>query len=236
MLKRVNALLKANKEAYRIPRRVQDLIPIRRVWEDGVFQLGQDFYAQTFRFSDVNYLSASKSTQARLKDGYMQLLNSLDPDAMTKITIVSHPLRKGFFAENVLMPDRGDGRDKYRHECNELITGGSSRAIGKEQELYLTVSAKHRNYQDAASFLRIRPICCGTTCGESAPTARLWTPRRSSPCCSASTGPRTRTPSGSTWRTECERGTISGTAFAQTAWRSTATISGSETATVVCFF
>lgn len=152
MLKRVNALLKANKEAYRIPRRVQDLIPIRRVWEDGVFQLGQDFYAQTFRFSDVNYLSASKSTQARLKDGYMQLLNSLDPDAMTKITIVSHPLRKGFFAENVLMPDRGDGRDKYRHECNELITGGSSRAIGKEQELYLTVSAKHRNYQDAASF------------------------------------------------------------------------------------
>ena len=69
MLKRVNALLKANKEAYRIPRRVQDLIPIRRVWEDGVFQLGQDFYAQTFRFSDVNYLSASKSTQARLKDG-----------------------------------------------------------------------------------------------------------------------------------------------------------------------
>ena len=84
MLKRVKALLRANKEAYRIPRRVQDLIPIKRIWEDGIFQVGPDLYSQTYRFEDVNYLSSSKSTQASLKERYMQLLNSLDPDAMTK--------------------------------------------------------------------------------------------------------------------------------------------------------
>ena len=152
MRKRANSLLRANKEPYRIPRRVQDLIPIRRIWEDGVFQVGQDLYAQTFRFEDVNYLSASKGTQAVLKEGYMQLLNSLDPDAMTKITIVSHPLRKSCFGDGVIMPDRGDGRDQYRWECNELILGGNGRGVGKEQDLYITVTSRQRNHADAVDF------------------------------------------------------------------------------------
>lgn len=152
MLKRVKALLRANKEAYRIPRRVQDLIPIKRIWEDGIFQVGLDLYSQTYRFEDVNYLSSSKGTQANLKERYMQLLNSLDPDAMTKITIVSHPLRKDFLEDGVLMPDQGDGRDEFRRECNELILGRNSRSNGKEQELYITVSARQRNHTDAADF------------------------------------------------------------------------------------
>ena len=41
MLKTLSNLLKQDKEKYRVPRRVQDVIPIKRIWNDGIF-LGCD--------------------------------------------------------------------------------------------------------------------------------------------------------------------------------------------------
>ena len=37
MLKTLSNLLKVDKEKYKVPRRVQDVIPIRRIWSDGIF-------------------------------------------------------------------------------------------------------------------------------------------------------------------------------------------------------
>ena len=35
MLKSIMTLLKQDKEAFKVPRRVQDLVPIKRIWPDG---------------------------------------------------------------------------------------------------------------------------------------------------------------------------------------------------------
>ena len=43
MLKTLSNLRKQDKEKYKAPRRVQDVIPIRRVWEDGIFQVGSQY-------------------------------------------------------------------------------------------------------------------------------------------------------------------------------------------------
>lgn len=43
MLKSVHSILKKEQEPYRIPRRVQDTIPVQRIWKDGVFQVGNGF-------------------------------------------------------------------------------------------------------------------------------------------------------------------------------------------------
>ena len=53
MLKTVKTLLRQDKEPYHIPRRVQDFIPIRRIWNDGIFLTGNHF-SKTFRFTDIN--------------------------------------------------------------------------------------------------------------------------------------------------------------------------------------
>ena len=45
---------KAEKEPFRVPHSVQDAIPIRRVWPDGIFQVGNRF-SKTFSFTDINY-------------------------------------------------------------------------------------------------------------------------------------------------------------------------------------
>ena len=59
MMKSIRALLRRDKERYKVPRRVQDVIPISRIWTDGIFLVGGN-YSKTWRFTDINYLVASR--------------------------------------------------------------------------------------------------------------------------------------------------------------------------------
>lgn len=43
MIKTLKKLLKQDKERYSVPRKVQDIIPIQRIWKDGIFQVGTAF-------------------------------------------------------------------------------------------------------------------------------------------------------------------------------------------------
>ena len=65
---------------------MQDTIPIKRVWPDGIFQVGSKF-SKTFKFSDINYSVASNDDRMAMFLDYCELLNSLEVGATTKITI-----------------------------------------------------------------------------------------------------------------------------------------------------
>lgn len=100
MMKSIKAIFAQDREAYRIPRRVQDTIPIKRVWPDGIFLVGNK-YSMSFRFTDINYLIASREDKERMFLTYSELLNSLDSGATTKITLNNHRLnRRDFEASN----------------------------------------------------------------------------------------------------------------------------------------
>ena len=43
MIKTLKNLLKQDKDRYTVPRKVQDVIPIRRIWKDGIFQVAAAF-------------------------------------------------------------------------------------------------------------------------------------------------------------------------------------------------
>ena len=43
MIKSIKAIMRQDREPYRIPRRVQDVIPIQCVWPDGIFKVGIKF-------------------------------------------------------------------------------------------------------------------------------------------------------------------------------------------------
>ena len=65
MIKTLLNTLKQDKETFEVPRSVQDAIPIRRLWPDGVFQFGSKF-SKTLRFSDINYAIASKEDKTAM--------------------------------------------------------------------------------------------------------------------------------------------------------------------------
>lgn len=72
MIKTLKTMSRQDKERYTIPRKVQDVIPIRRIWKDGIFLSGNRF-SRTYRFTDINYLVASREDKESMFLTYSEL-------------------------------------------------------------------------------------------------------------------------------------------------------------------
>ena len=110
MIKSIKTIMRQDREPYRIPRRVQDVIPIQCVWPDGIFKVGIKF-SKTYRFTDINYKVASREDKETMFLAYSELLNGLDSAATTKLTICNRRQSQADFEQSVLMSMRGDGYD-----------------------------------------------------------------------------------------------------------------------------
>ena len=179
MIKTLSNLLQQDKEKYRVPRRVQDVISIRRIWPDGIFLVGCK-YSKMYRFTDINYLVASRADKESMFLLYSELLNSLDAGATAKITINNRRLNRVNFEKNILMPLRGDARDIYRREYNQMLLDKAMEGNGIIQEKYITVTVLKKDIEEARSyFARTGADLCshfaalGAKCTELDATERL---------------------------------------------------------------
>lgn len=158
MIKTLETIMRQDKERFPVPKSVQQIIPIRRIWPSGIFQVGRQKYSRTYRFTDINYALAGKEDKEAMASQYVELLNSLEIGATSKITICNHRRNRKDFKENVLLPLRGDGLDEYREECNAVLSEKATGGSGIVQEKYITVSAQKRNVEEAKRFFgRVGP-------------------------------------------------------------------------------
>ena len=152
MIKTLNNTIKQDRTVYKIPRSVQDVIPIQRIFADGIFQFGTK-YSRTLRFSDINYAIASKEDKTAIFLGYSELLNALDSGSTTKLTICNKQVNRQAFEDTVLLPQRGDSLDGFVDEFNGMLESkisGSSASV--EQERFITVSVHKKNVDEARTF------------------------------------------------------------------------------------
>ena len=180
MLKTLSSLRKQEKEKYKVPRRVQDLIPIRRIWEDGIFQVGSGQFSRAWKFSDINYQVASLEDKKVMFLDYSELLNSLDSGSTAKITTNNRALNRASFEQSVLMPMQSDRRDEYRREYNGVIMSKATTGNGIVQEKYLTITVPKKNIEEARSYftrigadLAAHYAALGSKCVELDATERL---------------------------------------------------------------
>lgn len=141
----------AERDAFSVPRSVQKSIPIKRIYQDGVFQVSGKF-SKTWRFFDVNYAVASPEKQRELFMTYCSFLNSLPIGATAKITLFNRQLNQKDFGRTLLMPMQGDRRDLYRNEYNALVLGKAAESNNLIQEKYITVSAEKKSVEEARAF------------------------------------------------------------------------------------
>ena len=150
-MKAIKQVMKKDQEPYRVPKRVQDVIPIKCMWSDGIFLVGTR-YSKTFKFTDINYMVASQEAQKKLFLAYAALINSLDCGATTKITLNNRHLNRKNFADTVLMKLKNDYLDYYRMEYNDVIMSKATGGNGIIQEKYVTVSVCKKNIEDARAY------------------------------------------------------------------------------------
>ncbi len=155
MIRSVKTIMQQEKVPYSIPKKVQDVIPIQRIWPDGIFLVGKDRYAKCWKIRDINYLVASDEAKKAMFDAYIAVLNALDTTSTAKFTLSNHSPKQADFEESVLMQMKYDGLDEYRDEENQNILNSSVDSNGIIQDKYATITVTKRSLEDARSFFNL---------------------------------------------------------------------------------
>ena len=105
MLRSLNRTVLRDRERYKVPRNTQDIIPVKRIYADGIFLTGRR-YSRTWKFSDINYSSEGEESREELLIKYRELLNCLDTEAETKITVINRRQDLKELEQSVLFKER----------------------------------------------------------------------------------------------------------------------------------
>lgn len=151
-MKTLRTLFRQDKERFVAPKSVQDVIPIKSIWEDGIFLVGNMKYSKTFRFDDINYHVASKDDKESYFLQYSELLNSYDSGATYKLSIIVKQLDKEGFKKEILIPLKGDDLDIYRKDINQTLLDEATGSNGYVHLKFITVSVHRKNIEEARSF------------------------------------------------------------------------------------
>lgn len=179
MLKAIKKFLQDRKEKYKVPRSVRDLIPINCIWKDGIFRSGKE-YTKTYRFTDINYQTASPDDQKTMFFDYSAVLNGFDTGGTSKMTVNKHTVNRLDFKDSVLMPMQSDLIDPLRNEYNNMILEKAAGRNGSVFDRYVTVSVVRKNIDEARRyFARVGPelvsrfAALGSRCTEVSTEERL---------------------------------------------------------------
>ena len=151
MIKTLAAANRSEREPFKIPRSVQQSIPIQKIFRDGIWLVGSK-YSMTWRFNDINYSVASDADQEQMFLAYCGVLNSLPTDAATKITINNRRINWVDFERTVLMEEKGDGLELYRQEYNRILSRQAEESNNLVQDKYVTVAVSRRSVEEARTF------------------------------------------------------------------------------------
>lgn len=139
------------KEKLKIPKTVQQSIPIKKIYKDGIILCG-NLYTKSWKFTDVNYSARSNDDQISMFLAYSEILNSLAIDAETKITINNRQLKTEDFKLKVWLKHAADKLNPYRDEINEILLDKMQDSNNLVQEKYVTVSVSKKNIEEARNF------------------------------------------------------------------------------------
>ena len=135
MIKTLSNLTKQDKEKFKVPKKIQQIIPIDTIYNDGIFQVGKNKFSITYNFTDINYAVASREDKEAMFLEYSELLNSFDSGATTKITISLRRLNKENFEKEILLPLMNDELDQYRKEYNQMLLDKAMGTNGMIREM-----------------------------------------------------------------------------------------------------
>lgn len=131
---------------------MQKTIPIRTIYEDGIFALDRTKYSRTFKFTDVNYAVAGQEDKEKMFLGYGAILNLLDSGSYPKLTIINRKLNKVDFDKKIKLPLENDNLTKYREEFNSILSKNSIDSKGMIQEKLLTLTIDKKNIDEARNY------------------------------------------------------------------------------------
>ncbi len=134
------------------PQCTQDVIEIRRMAKNGIFQVGEERWSKSYRLLDVNYTTKTYDEQLGFFYDWCKTLNSFD--VSVKITVFNGNRNMEEIRDKILYREKKDGYNWLREAYNDII---ESRIVegrqGIRQEKFLTITVNRKDYEAARAYL-----------------------------------------------------------------------------------
>ena len=96
------------------PQTVQQSIPYREMYRDGICRLTDTLYTKTVQFFDINYQLAQADDKAQIFEGYCDFLNYFDASIHVQLTFINQRANMQDFSKSIAIPPQGDDFDPIR--------------------------------------------------------------------------------------------------------------------------
>ena len=151
MLKSLSKFKRQNKEKFKIPRCVQDTIPIDKVYKDGIFLSASVIPRPICSVTSTTPMHPEKIKKGILL-GYGEMLNSLDASCTAKITILNRKVDPEEISNKILIHKADDELNDLRQAYNDLILENLAKSDNLIQEKYITITTFKNSISEARTF------------------------------------------------------------------------------------
>ena len=138
------------RQKRKIPKSVQQSIPVDVIYKDGIVQCGK-LFSKTWSFTDINYEVASNADQEEMFLAHSAILNGLPTDATAKISIYNRQLQHNIF-KKMTAPLSNDKYIAYTKELEELLSDKMAESNNIVHEKYITISSEKKNIREARTY------------------------------------------------------------------------------------
>jgi len=127
-----------------IPKTVQDSIPYKAVYTNGIIEVENGIFSKAYFIEDVNFSIASDEEQESIFNKYVDLLNSFDSEVHLQLCIYNRNIDKKEINNKILLKSQNDNLNDYREEYNTMLLDKLKEGknnITKEKYIIITIKA-----------------------------------------------------------------------------------------------
>lgn len=137
----------------KIPKSVQQSIPIEEIYPDGTWRSGE-VYSRMWSISDINYAMLGDDQKKSILTLYGAVYAGIPADCWAKFSIVSQHIDEQAFKEDILFESFDPIVEEYRTEWNTLLSDCAEKTGNVVQKKYLIVSTTKPEAAKAQSRLQ----------------------------------------------------------------------------------
>lgn len=141
---------KKQKNPMIIPKTVQDSIPYKALYKNGIIEIEPGIFTKSYALEDINFKIASDEEQMNIFQKYVDFLNSFDSDVRIQLVIYNRSVDEDSVREKIFIPNKLDQLNEYRKEYNNMLLEKMSEGKNNTtREKIITITLQAKDIQEA---------------------------------------------------------------------------------------
>lgn len=104
-----------------LPQSVQQSIPYKQMYRDGICKVNSNLYTKTISFEDINYQLAQNEDKTQIFENWCDFLNYFDSSIFLQLSFINQFGDLNNFEKNINIPIQGDSCDPLRESYSNFL-------------------------------------------------------------------------------------------------------------------